>query len=131
MSKDAHHIHCQHEHYRMSCEDFDALYEVASGACQICRAPEAETGRGRLVIDHLPGYPQIAVRGLLCDRCNHMMGRIDSGKAVGDVRTSVYKRHAWFIRVLTGRRLATFPEHVRARHTTGLSITDIDSEPAA
>lgn len=98
---------CQHDVYRMSCEDFDALYEYARGCCQICKTPEAEVKRGRLVIDHDPNYGVIAVRGLLCQRCNVLMGRFDAGKVLDD-RCFRYRYGSWFVRVLIGRRQAQF-----------------------
>jgi hypothetical protein len=123
-----HHKNCQHKiEYRMSCDDFDVLYEVARGCCQICKTPEAETTRRQLVIDHLPGYPYIVVRGLLCDACNSLMGRYDAGKLLDwprDERITRYISRAWFIRVLVWRRLNTYPPHVRLRYTAGYEPVD-------
>lgn len=103
-----HHARCQHNAYRMSCEDFDALFRYAKGCCQICKTPEVETKRGRLVIDHDPNYAPIAVRGLLCDRCNSLMGRFDAGREKLDDRCYRYRGNSWFIRILIDRRVAQF-----------------------
>lgn len=110
-----HHATCHHTAYRMSCEDFDGLWEYAMGRCQICKTPEAETVRRKLVIDHAPDYGPIAVRGLLCDKCNNLMGKFDARKT-NDRRCYSYRNRAWFVRALLGRRVNTFPDHVRARY---------------
>lgn len=94
-----HHRRCQHEMYRMTCAEFDALYEHAGGACQICRTPEAETAVGRLGIDHAKDYAYEAVRGLLCDKCNALMRRVDRGEK-WDAGASRYRYDAWFVRHL-------------------------------
>lgn len=54
--------------------DFDALLAQQNGKCAICR--NASTGRkksGRLAIDHCHSTGK--VRGLLCHRCNTMLGQ--------------------------------------------------------
>jgi hypothetical protein len=91
-----HHRNCHHRMYRMGCAEFDALYADARGCCQICAVPEAETVRGKLVIDHLHGYGRFLVRGLLCDKCNKLMSRADSGER--NPQTIAYCRQAWFSR---------------------------------
>jgi hypothetical protein len=93
---------CQHRIYRLSCRDFDDMYEYAAGCCQICKTPEAETVRGRLVIDHDPNYDRIAVRGLLCDRCNSLMSRSDRGQY--EPLALPYRHRAWFVRKLRATR---------------------------
>jgi hypothetical protein len=97
------HRSCQHQAYRLTCEDYDALVKRAEGKCEICRIPAQDTTRGALCIDHDPRYGYFAVRGLLCDRCNTRMRRVDRGSDPGDQRTSQYCRNAWFIGVLKRR----------------------------
>lgn len=109
-----HHRNCHHSMYRLTCEDFNQLYEYAKGCCQICKTPEADTKRGKLVIDHAPRYGFIAVRGLLCDKCNSLMSRADAGVYVAEAFR--YWQHAWFTRVLLDRYRSGFPEHVRKRY---------------
>lgn len=72
------HDTCHHKIYFMDCAEFDELHAFARGCCQICDLPERETPRGRLCIDHLGGYGQGLVRGLLCDRCNTLMRHVDN-----------------------------------------------------
>lgn len=104
MSAAPHHDTCHHRIYFLSCDDLDALWEYAEGACQICRTPEADTKRGRLVIDHLSDYGAHMVRGLLCDRCNSLMSRIDSNRPIRRSRAVLdYMSNAWCSRKLNPR----------------------------
>jgi hypothetical protein len=101
----AHHQSCyQHRVYYLRCADWDALWELAGGCCQMCGTPAAETTRGKLCIDHDPDYGQMAVRGLLCDACNAFMRRIDSREYRWNERASDYMRRAWFVRYAMGSR---------------------------
>ena len=113
-----HHRNCHHKMYRLSCGDFDALYARAAGSCQICHIGEAETKRGKLVIDHAPRYGYVAVRGLLCDKCNSLMARADAGNY--EPLAYTYWANAWFVRALTQRYRSAFPEHVQKRYTSCL-----------
>jgi recombination endonuclease VII len=69
--------------YDMSCDDFDRLRARANGHCELCEAPESDTPRGALVIDHFQGDGLFFVRGLICDRCNSVMSRHDRTAAWG------------------------------------------------
>lgn len=110
-----HHRNCHHKMYRLSCADLDALFAYARGRCQICETPEADTRRGKLVIDHARHYGYTAVRGLLCDKCNSLMSRADAGNY--EPLAFAYWANAWFVRVLTHRYRSEFPEHVQKRYT--------------
>lgn len=68
---------CNHEAYRLTCNEYDAMRARARAACEICQTPEQETTRGQLVVDHFQGGGLFIVRGLLCDRCNSVMSRHD------------------------------------------------------
>jgi hypothetical protein len=103
------HASCQHQAYRLTCGDYDALVKRAGNKCEICRTPGIETRRGILCIDHDPRYGYFAVRGLLCDSCNHVMGRVDRGLRHGDARTYEYCQNAWFVGVLKQRYISTPP----------------------
>lgn len=98
---------CHHKYYYLSCADFDEMYDHANGCCEICKTPEADTKRGKLVIDHDPAYGFYAVRGLLCDRCNSLMRYCDAGRY--DPRAYTYRVNSWLVRVLCARRLDNFP----------------------
>ena len=93
------HRSCQHKVYKMTCAEFDALYDHRDGRCHICLTPASE-GR-RLVIDHAREYDLRAVRGLLCDKCNALMRRVDNRERY-DQRAADYMHKAWFLRALVG-----------------------------
>lgn len=61
---------CNHKHYSLSCEEFEALLARANHSCEICGRPGVETGHEKLFIDHDPRIGLWAVRGLLCGSCN-------------------------------------------------------------
>lgn len=100
-----HHRRCQHEMYRLTCAEFDELYLHADGCCQICGTPEAETKAGRLGIDHDGSYGWHAVRGLLCDKCNALMRRVDNRER-WDATANRYRYGAWFMRTLAATATA-------------------------
>lgn len=100
-----HDIACTtHLTYRLSCEEYEELVAHAGGRCQICRTLPEETDRGKLCIDHLHGYGNHLVRGLLCDDCNVRMARIDNLREPHTPTTRRYCYGAWFARqLMTGR----------------------------
>jgi hypothetical protein len=66
--------------YGMDKGTFDALLLAQDGRCAICRQPEKTVLRGKvkqLSVDHNHGTGQ--VRGLLCARCNFIIGLCDEG----------------------------------------------------
>jgi len=54
--------------YKLTIKEFNKMYRNQKGACAICTV----SGR-RLVIDH--DHISGKARGLLCDSCNHLLGR--------------------------------------------------------
>lgn len=67
--------HLKH-HYDITMDDYKALLADQSGLCAICGQPESALGRGGavkpLAVDH--NHKSGAVRGLLCHRCNSVLG---------------------------------------------------------
>ena len=61
-------------------EDYEAMLASQGGVCAICREPEKIRVSGgrprRLAIDHEHG-PGGRVRGLLCYRCNTVLGQYE------------------------------------------------------
>ena len=86
------HRSCQHKVYKMTCAEFDALYDHRDGRCHICLTPASE-GR-RLVIDHAREYDLRAVRGLLCDKCNALMRRVDNRERYDQRAADYMQGHA-------------------------------------
>jgi hypothetical protein len=61
--------------YGISLDDYEALLTKQGGVCAICLRPETATRAGtllRLHVDH--DHATRKVRGLLCNRCNRMLG---------------------------------------------------------
>lgn len=62
--------------FGLSLDDFDAMVKSQNGRCAICGEAETATCHGRvkkICIDH--NHKTGRVRGLLCQRCNQMIGR--------------------------------------------------------
>ena len=58
--------------YGLSEEDYTAMIDQAGGVCEICKQPEVKNKD--LSIDH--DHATLAVRGILCDNCNTVLGRV-------------------------------------------------------
>lgn len=66
--------------FRLSLEEYGALLEQQGMACAVCGKPERiithNTGKPRmLAVDHC--HTTGKIRGLLCFRCNTVIGKID------------------------------------------------------
>jgi hypothetical protein len=110
----SHHVTCQHERYRLTCSDYDELWLHAGGSCELCGTPASETPDAKLFIDHAQPYGFFAVRGLLCSKCNSLMGYIDRGEKQ-DTRAIGYLANAWFVRVLHQRHVGNVAARRRLR----------------
>lgn len=75
MTPDRYHAKCHHRAKGMTCEQFDDLYAAVAGRCEICGARGEETPNGMLFLDHDYSRGYWAVRGLLCNSCNTLLGR--------------------------------------------------------
>ncbi len=66
-------------HYDISLEEYNLILFRQAGVCAICKQPETAVGRGgkvkTLAVDH--DHENNNVRGLLCSRCNLMLGMIE------------------------------------------------------
>jgi len=61
--------------YNFTLKEYDKLFQQQNGKCAICRKPETASnqyGIRVLSVDH--NHRTGKVRGLLCDRCNRMLG---------------------------------------------------------
>lgn len=65
--------------YKMTVEEYDALYEAQGGRCALCRFATGKTRRLSVDHDHTccPTTPTCGecTRGLLCRPCNTLLGR--------------------------------------------------------
>lgn len=101
MSAADYHDSCHHKIYKLTCDQFDELWAYTGGFCQICGLPEEDAPRGRLCIDHMGSYGNHVVRGLLCDTCNMLMMRVDTGiERAPRCEVYDYMSNAWFSRML-------------------------------
>ena len=57
--------------YGLTVEQYEVMYEAQARGCAICGEPPQ---RQRLSIDH--DHSTGEVRGLLCERCNSVLGRV-------------------------------------------------------
>lgn len=67
--------------FRITVEQYDALWEEQQGLCAICGEPERERRNGKLkmlAVDHCHRTDQI--RGLLCCGCNQGLGRFQDSE---------------------------------------------------
>lgn len=67
------------KNYRITIKDYETLWNNQKGVCAICQQPETaihhQTGKvKRLAVDHC--HKTGEVRGLLCARCNFLIGAI-------------------------------------------------------
>ncbi len=56
--------------YNISIEQYDMLFKSQHGVCAICSMPPRDSRK--LVVDH--DHETNKIRGLLCDKCNFMLG---------------------------------------------------------
>lgn len=75
--KDQHYLRL----YGIGIDEYEDLFEVQGGLCALCRKPEHIIDRRsgevvRLSVDH--SHETGEVRGLLCRRCNYVVGVIES-----------------------------------------------------
>ena len=67
--------HYLQRNYNITLEQYDELLEQQNGVCAICKNPETaknQFGVLRLAVDH--NHKTRKVRGLLCQRCNFVIG---------------------------------------------------------
>lgn len=60
--------------YGLTVQDYDDLLEAQGGGCAVCGVEKGHAGN-RLAVDH--DHSTGEVRGLLCDRCNLILGKAD------------------------------------------------------
>lgn len=73
--------------YGLPPDQYDAMLAAQGGACDICRVPFAGTPH----VDHC--HKSGAVRGLLCDGCNHGIGKFGDDPAAMRRAADYLERH--------------------------------------
>lgn len=75
------------DNYKLTIEQWQAIFTFQGGVCYVCQQPEPVKGR-RLSVDH--EHDTGLIRGLLCSRCNPIIGKLENaykryglGKVVG------------------------------------------------
>lgn len=69
-----HHGRHRHRAYGLTCAQFNELFIATGGRCEICGDRGEDTPHGILFIDHDYDFGMTGVRGLLCNRCNTLLG---------------------------------------------------------
>jgi hypothetical protein len=63
------------DNYKLTAAQWVIIFEYQGGVCYACHQPEPVKGR-RLSVDH--DHSTGEVRGLLCSRCNPLLGKIEN-----------------------------------------------------
>lgn len=88
--------------YKMTPEDWQALYDKQGGVCMYCEKPETDMLNGkvkRLAVDHdracCDHYKSCGncIRGLSCAFCNQLMGRLERNP---DLIKKMVRMAGWF-----------------------------------
>lgn len=74
--------------YGITLRDLEKMIEAQNGVCAICSEPP---GKKPLCVDHC--HVTERVRGLLCDRCNLMLGRIRDSPTILDAASGYLRKH--------------------------------------
>lgn len=69
--------HLRH-YYKIDLEEFERLQAEQDNKCAICGGDPPTSRKRRLSVDHCHATEQ--VRGLLCTRCNTMLGWLEDNK---------------------------------------------------
>jgi len=65
--------------YGLTLEDYNRIHDTQNGCCAICGKHETKLNK-RLVVDHC--HKTGKVRGLLCEKCNHGLGRFEDNLTI-------------------------------------------------
>lgn len=70
-------------HYGVTLEKYEQMFEAQNGVCAICHKKETaknQWGLRRLSVDH--SHKSKKVRGLLCAKCNFVLGSANDNKEI-------------------------------------------------
>jgi len=65
--------------YNITPEEYDEMLHAQGGGCAVCGVGTGRAGRA-LVVDHC--HSTDIVRGILCDRCNTLIGRLEKNRGL-------------------------------------------------
>ncbi len=70
--------------FNLTIEGYELILKSQKGICKICKQPETAKDRNgdirRLCVDH--NHETDRIRGLLCDKCNVMLGRAEDNPEI-------------------------------------------------
>jgi len=66
--------------YGITSSDYDRMLEEQEGKCAICKSPSTNSRSKYFMVDH--DHDTGAVRGLLCHKCNVLLGQADDDTTV-------------------------------------------------
>jgi Recombination endonuclease VII len=78
--------------YGLTIADYEAMLAIQGGVCAICETGSTSLTGGAMAIDHC--HKTKVVRGLLCGRCNTMLGQIEENIDLLEAMISYIRRHA-------------------------------------
>lgn len=114
------HTSCYHTKYVLTCGEYDDLLRRADGHCALCKE-RPRPGRP-LNIDHDHALGQWAVRGLVCDRCNQTLRRVEAGEYPNWLPVRLYIDNPWHATQLSSGVKATREKPRTACPTCGKSV---------
>lgn len=98
------HSTCNHKNYLLSCAEYEQMLAHSGQRCEVCGLVASDHPSGKLYIDHDHRLGKWAVRGLLCSRCNTLLGKdLDVPR---DASFAAYLANPWYTRMLAGRGLS-------------------------
>ncbi|MCP4541701.1 MAG: hypothetical protein GY832_31600 [Chloroflexi bacterium] len=65
---------CLRYKYGITLDDYDRMFEAQNGVCAVCGKPQQSHNGRRLDVDH--SHKTGGVRGLLCNKCNTVIGLV-------------------------------------------------------
>lgn len=87
---------CLRYKYGITLDEYDAMFETQGGVCAICGKPEIAVDKSgivkRLAVDH--DHDSGKVRGLLCFKCNSMVGFVRDDSDIFLKASEYLRRHA-------------------------------------
>lgn len=98
------HETCNHAIYQMTCEQYESLIAETGNRCEVCGLHGLENPKRKLFIDHDRALGDWAVRGLLCNLCNTILG-IDN-EVPRTPSMASYLAKPWYMRMLADRGIA-------------------------